>query len=413
MRYVPRHLVSIADLDATEIVRILDAGDRHWALAGEPIKKLTSLRGRTVINLFFEASTRTRTSFELAAKRLSAEAINISSAASSISKGETLLDTAENLEAMFPDVIVVRHSFGGAAAMLADKVSCAVINAGDGQHEHPTQALLDAATIRRMKGKPAAGGVGGAAAGSAGTATGSTGMTNDPRDATRGGVNATEGDRSSAGEGPRASLARGNPGGGPALPVQRGRESPLSIDGLEVAIVGDIAHSRVARSNILCLAKLGARIRLVAPLTLIPRGIELIGGDLTRERVRVVHRLEDGLDGVDVVMMLRIQHERTAGEAPRFPNTRELSRMFGLSERTLGFAKPDAIVMHPGPINRGVELAPQVADGPRAVILQQVSWGVAIRMAVLERAVLGFEGEAPDKSTDRSTDRAGDRSVTA
>ena len=171
-------------------------------------------------------------------------------------------------------------------------------------------------------------------------------------------------------------------------PAQRG-DGPLSINGLEVAIVGDIAHSRVARSNILCLAKLGARIRLVAPLTLIPRGIELIGGEVTRERVRIVSRLEDGLDGVDVVMMLRVQHERFEGEASRFPNTRELSRTFGLSERTLGFAKPDAIVMHPGPINRGVELAPQIADGPRAVILQQVSWGVAIRMAVLERAVLG------------------------
>src|SRR5499427_962517 len=156
MTSVPRHLVSIADLDAAEIVRILDHGDRHWALGSEPIKKLTTLRGRTVINLFFEASTRTRTSFELAAKRLSAEAINISSSASSISKGETLLDTAENLVAMSPDVIVVRHSFGGAAAMLAGHVSCAVINAGDGQHEHPTQALLDAATIRRIKGKPAA-----------------------------------------------------------------------------------------------------------------------------------------------------------------------------------------------------------------------------------------------------------------
>jgi aspartate carbamoyltransferase catalytic subunit len=324
--YVPRHLVSIADLDAAEIVRILDAGDRYWALASEPVKKLTSLRGRTVINLFFEASTRTRTSFELAAKRLSAEAINISSSASSISKGETLLDTAENLEAMSPDVIVVRHSFGGAAAMLAEHVSCAVINAGDGQHEHPTQALLDAATIRRIKGKPAGVGAG-----------------------------------------------------------------PATLEGVEVAIVGDIAHSRVARSNILCLTKLGARVRLVAPLTLIPRGIELIGGDVSRERVRIATRLEDGLDGVDVVMMLRIQHERFEGEAPRFPNTRELSRTFGLSERTLGFAKPDAIVMHPGPINRGVELAPQVADGPRAVILQQVSWGVAIRMAVLERAVIGFD----------------------
>jgi aspartate carbamoyltransferase catalytic subunit len=349
---VPRHLVSIADLDAAEIVRILDHGDRYFSMANEPIKKLTSLRGRTVINLFFENSTRTRTSFELAAKRLSAEAINISSSGASISKGETLLDTADNLMAMYPDVIVVRHSFGGAAQMLANHVNCAVVNAGDGQHEHPTQALLDAATIRRMKGTPVAGGS----------------PSDDPRDATRGGVN------------------------GPALPVQRGREGPLSIEGLEIAIVGDIAHSRVARSNILCLAKLGARIRLVAPLTLIPRGIELIGGDVTRERVRVVTRLEDGLDGVDVIMMLRIQHERFEGEAPRFPNTRELSRTFGLSDRTLGFAKPDAIVMHPGPINRGVELAPSVADGPRAVILQQVSWGVAIRMAVLERAVTGFAG---------------------
>jgi aspartate carbamoyltransferase catalytic subunit len=314
MRCVPRHLVSIADLDAAEIVEILDHGDRYWPLADEPIKKLTSLRGRTVINLFFESSTRTRTSFELAAKRLSAEAINISSSASSTTKGETLIDTARNLQAMHPDAIVVRHAFGGAAAVVAKEVPAAVINAGDGQHEHPTQALLDAATIRRHKGH---------------------------------------------------------------------------IEGLEVVIVGDLAHSRVARSNILCLAKLGARIRVCAPWTLIPRGIEEIGGELTRERVRVVTRLEDGLDNADVVMMLRVQSERFAGEACRFPNTRELSRTFGLSERTLAYAKPDAIVMHPGPMNRGVEIAPQVADGPRAVILQQVSWGVAIRMAVLERAILG------------------------
>ncbi|MDB4959632.1 MAG: aspartate carbamoyltransferase [Myxococcales bacterium] len=316
-----RHLVSIADLDGSEIVRILDHGDRYWSLADEPIKKLTSLRGRTVINLFYENSTRTRTSFELAAKRLSAEAINISSSSASTSKGESLLDTGRNLQAMHPDAIVVRHSFGGAAAMLAKTASYAVINAGDGQHEHPTQALLDAATIRRHKGK---------------------------------------------------------------------------VEGLEVAIVGDIQHSRVARSNILCLSKLGARVRLVAPMTLMPRGIELIGGDLTRERVRICHRLEEGLDGADVVMMLRVQHERFDGEAPRFPNTRELSRTFGLSERTLQFAKPDAIVMHPGPINRGVEVSPQVADGPRAVILQQVSWGVAIRMAILERAILGGPGGQPD-----------------
>ncbi len=314
MGYVTRHLVSIADLDASEIVAILDHGDRYWPLADEPIKKLTSLRGRTVINLFFENSTRTRTSFELAAKRLSAEAINISGSGSSTTKGETLIDTARNLQAMHPDAIVVRHAYGGAAAVIARSVPSAVINAGDGQHEHPTQALLDAATIRRLKG---------------------------------------------------------------------------TIDGLEVVIVGDLAHSRVARSNILCLAKLGARIRVCAPLTLIPRGIDEIGGELTRERVRVTTRLEDGLEGADVVMMLRVQSERFEGEASRFPNTRELSRTFGLSERTLAYAKPGAIVMHPGPINRGVELSPGVADGPRAVILQQVSWGVAIRMAVLERAILG------------------------
>jgi aspartate carbamoyltransferase catalytic subunit len=318
---VPRHLVSIADLEAADIVRILDHGDRYWSLADEPIKKLTSLRGRTVINLFYESSTRTRTSFELAAKRLSAEAINIAASSSSTTKGETLLDTGRNLMAMYPDAIVVRHSFGGAAALLARTSKCAVINAGDGQHEHPTQALLDAATIRRHRG----------------------------------------------GDGSREAV----------------------FEGLEVAIVGDIQHSRVARSNVLCLSKLGARIRLVAPWTLLPRGIESIGGDVTRERVRICTRLEDGLDGADVVMMLRVQHERFEGEAPRFPNTRELSRTFGLSERTLAYAKPDAIVMHPGPINRGVEVSPQVADGPRAVILQQVSWGVAIRMAVLERAVLG------------------------
>ena len=310
----PRHLVSIADLDAAEIVKILDHGDRYWSLAEEPIKKLTSLRGRTVMILMFENSTRTRTSFELAAKRLSAEAINISGTSSSTSKGESLLDTGRNLEAMAPDAVVVRHAYGGAAALLARTSKCAIINAGDGQHEHPTQALLDAATIRRHKGR---------------------------------------------------------------------------VEGLEVAIVGDISHSRVARSNILCLTKLGARVRVVAPWTLMPRGIESIGGELTRERVRICTRLEDGLDGVDVVMMLRVQHERFEGEAPRFPNTRELSRTFGLSERTLAYAKPDAIVLHPGPINRGVEVSPQVADGPRAVILQQVSWGVAIRMAVLERAVLG------------------------
>jgi len=303
-----RHLLGIAELDASDIVQILDLGDTFLEIGERPIKKVPTLRGRTVINLFFENSTRTRTSFEIAAKRMSADAVNISASSSSTTKGETLIDTATNVDAMRPDVVVVRHAFGGAPHVIARHVSCAVVNAGDGQHEHPTQALLDAATIRRHKG---------------------------------------------------------------------------SIAGLEVAIVGDIAHSRVARSDLLALTKLGARVRLCAPWTLLPRGIESIGGDVTRERTRICTRLEDALEGADVVMMLRVQNERMAGEAPRFPNTREFSRQYGLSRRTLAYAKPDAIVMHPGPINRGVELAPDIADGERAVILEQVTWGVAIRMAVL------------------------------
>jgi aspartate carbamoyltransferase catalytic subunit len=303
-----RHLLGIDHLEPADIVQILDLAETFYELGARPIKKVPTLRGRTVINLFFESSTRTRTSFEIAAKRMSADAVNIAAASSSTTKGETLIDTARNLEAMHPDVVVLRHSFGGAPHQLARRIDCAVINAGDGQHEHPTQALLDAATIRRARGK---------------------------------------------------------------------------VDGLEVVIVGDIAHSRVARSNILCLTKLGARVRLCAPWTLIPRGIEAIGGDATRDRVRVVTRLEDGLEGADVVMMLRVQNERMGGEAPRFPNTRELSRTFGLGPRTLAWARPDAIVMHPGPINRGVEMAPEVADGARSVILDQVAWGVAVRMAVL------------------------------
>ena len=303
-----RHLLGIAELEPADIVQILDLGDTFLEIGERPIKKVPTLRGRTVINLFFENSTRTRTSFELAAKRMSADAVNISASSSSTTKGETLIDTARNLDAMRPDVVVVRHSFGGAPHVIARHVDCAVINAGDGQHEHPTQALLDAATIRRSKGR---------------------------------------------------------------------------VDGLEVAIVGDLAHSRVARSNLLCLTKLGARVRLCAPWTLVPRGIELIGGDLTRERTRVCTRLEDALEGADVVMMLRVQSERTGGEAPRFANTREFSRQYGLSLRTLDYARRDAVVMHPGPINRGVELAPEVADGDRAVILEQVTWGVAVRMAVL------------------------------
>jgi aspartate carbamoyltransferase catalytic subunit len=303
-----RHLLGIAELDARDIAQILDLADSFLAINQRAIKKVPTLRGRTVITAFLEASTRTRVSFEIAGKRMSADTINISGSGSSTQKGETVLDTARNLMAMNPDVIVLRHQAAGACALIARYVDAAVINAGDGAHEHPTQALLDCATIRRHKGR---------------------------------------------------------------------------IAGLEVAIVGDIEHSRVARSNVLALTALGARVRLCAPATLMPRGIESIGGERTRERVSVHHRLESALEGADVVMMLRIQSERMGGETPRFANTREYARYFGLSLRTLSYARPDAIVMHPGPINRGVEIMPDVADGTRSVILEQVTYGVAVRMAVL------------------------------
>jgi aspartate carbamoyltransferase catalytic subunit len=303
-----RHLLGIAQLEAADIVQILDVADHFLEINDRAIKKVPTLRGRTVLNVFLENSTRTRVSFELAAKRMSADAVNMSGSGSSTKKGETLLDTARNLMAMRPDVIVLRHGASGAPALISRHVEAAIINAGDGTHEHPTQALLDCATIRRHKGR---------------------------------------------------------------------------IDGLEVAIVGDIEHSRVARSNILALSKLGARVRVGAPATLMPRGIAEIGGELTRERVRVCGRLEETLEGADVVMMLRIQSERMGGELPRFANTREYSRYYGLNRRTLDLARRDAIVMHPGPINRGVEMMPEVADGERSVILDQVTHGVAVRMAVL------------------------------
>ena len=306
--FAHRHLLSMRDLSAQDITTVLDLAELFWKLGEQPVKKLAALRGKTVINLFFENSTRTRTSFEIAAKRMGADAVNISGSSSSTTKGETLLDTVRNLDAMHPEVVVVRHAFGGAAEMISRHLAASVINAGDGQHEHPTQALLDAATIRRHKGR---------------------------------------------------------------------------VAGLAVAIVGDIVHSRVARSNIIGLATLGAQVRLCAPHTLIPRGIEQIAGEVTQQRVTVMHKLEDALDGADVVMMLRVQNERTVGEAPRFPNAREFSRTYGLSERTLALAKPDAIVLHPGPINRGVEMSPTVADGAQSLILEQESWGVAVRMAVL------------------------------
>ena len=294
-----RHLLGTEGLGAGEIQTMLDLGERFLEIAARPIKKVPTLRGKTVVNLFLEASTRTRTSFEIAAKRLSADAVNISGSASSTTKGETLLDTARNIDAMSPDVVVVRHAYAGAAALLARHLRASVVNAGDGAHEHPTQALLDCSTIRAHKGR---------------------------------------------------------------------------LEGLVVAICGDITHSRVARSNIHALRTMGAQVRLAGPRTLLPPGIDALGATS-------YDRLEPALEGADVVMMLRIQTERQ--QAGRFPNLREYARFFGLNQRRLALAKPDAIVMHPGPINRGVELDPAIADGPRAVILEQVTRGVAIRMAVL------------------------------
>jgi aspartate carbamoyltransferase catalytic subunit len=303
-----KHLLGTERLSADDLLTVLDLGERFLEINERAIKKVPTLRGRTVINLFLEPSTRTRTSFEIAAKRLSADAINISGSASSTVKGETLLDTARNLDAMAPDVVVIRHAQAGAAEMLARRIKAAVVNAGDGAHEHPTQALLDCSTIRAHKGH---------------------------------------------------------------------------IDGLEVAICGDITHSRVARSNIFALTRLGAKVRVAGPRTLLPDGIESLG-------VAAYPRIEPALEGADVVMMLRIQKERFGTTS--FPNTREYARYFGLNERRLGLAKPDAIVMHPGPMNRGVEIDPSVADGPRAVVLDQVGRGVAIRMAVLYLLAGGDSG---------------------
>jgi aspartate carbamoyltransferase catalytic subunit len=309
MAFTHRHLLGIDGLSREDLLTILDLADSFLEISERPIKKVPTLRGRTIINLFLEPSTRTRTSFEIAAKRLSADAVNISGSASATVKGETLLDTARNLMAMKPDIIVMRHAASGSPHFIARHIDAAVVNAGDGTHEHPTQALLDAATIRKHKGR---------------------------------------------------------------------------IEGLTVSICGDIGHSRVARSDILALTKLGAHVRVAGPLTMIPEGIEAMGAT-------VHHRLEPALEGADVVMMLRIQKERMG--AGLFPNVREYSRYFGLNPRTLDLARPDAIVMHPGPINRGVEMDPVVADGSRAVILDQVTHGVAVRMAVLY--LLGGVSEEP------------------
>jgi aspartate carbamoyltransferase catalytic subunit len=294
-----KDLLSLAPLSVDEIALILETADSFKEVTGREIKKVPALRGKTVVNLFFEPSTRTRTSFELAAKRLSADVINFSPSSSSVVKGETLLDTARNIEAMQADIIVLRHSSAGAAETLAHGVKSSVINAGDGWHEHPTQALLDLYTIR-----------------------------------------------------------------------QRG----MQFKGLRVAIVGDVAHSRVARSNIYALTKLGAEVRLVGPPTMIPAGVEKLG-------VKVSYDMDEGLRDGNVIMMLRLQLERQ-GRA-QFPTIREYSRLYGLTAERVRLADAGAIVMHPGPINRGVEIAPDVADSLSSVILDQVANGVAVRMGIL------------------------------
>jgi aspartate carbamoyltransferase catalytic subunit len=297
-----RHLLGIRELSAREITHILDTAESFRDISRREIKKVPALRGRTVINLFFEPSTRTRTSFEIAAKRLSADAINISASTSSVTKGETLLDTARNLEAMSPDVIVIRHSAAGAPHQLARICRASLVNAGDGAHEHPTQALLDALTIREHK---------------------------------------------------------------------------HGIEGLKVAIIGDILHSRVARSNIYLLTKLGATVHIAGPGTLVPAEF----AELVEEGVIVEPRIEGALEGADVVMILRIQRERQTSAF--FPSMREYAVHYGLNRKRLELARPDAIVMHPGPMNRGIEIASDVADGTRSLILDQVTNGLAVRMAVL------------------------------
>ena len=294
-----KDLVGIADLSPQEIQLILDTAESFKEVSERPIKKVPTLRGKTVVNLFFEASTRTRSSFEIAEKRLSADSLNFSTSTSSLSKGESLVDTALNLQAMAPDLLVIRHGHPGVPHMLAERLPSGVVNAGDGAHEHPTQALLDALTIVQHKGR---------------------------------------------------------------------------LDGLKVSIVGDIEHSRVVRSNIHLLNKMGAEVTLAGPRTMMPIEVEKLG-------VKAVYTLEEAIKGADVIMMLRVQLERQSRMA--FPSTREYFNLFGLTRDRLKGAKRGAMIMHPGPMNRGVEIASDVADGPHSVILEQVANGVAVRMAVL------------------------------
>lgn len=296
---IGQDLLGIENLEREQIELILETAERMQEIGTRDVKKVPTLRGRTIVNLFFESSTRTQTSFEIAGKRLAADVVNFSTGASSLSKAESLLDTAKTLDAMDPDVVIVRHRVAGVPQRIADELTAPVINAGDGAHEHPTQALLDMLTVLQEKGR---------------------------------------------------------------------------IEGLTVAIIGDIAHSRVARSNIYGFTKLGAEVRVAGPPTLLPVGIESLG-------VKAFTSLREVLDGADVVMALRIQLERLAGA--HFPSVREYSAVFGLDRAKLRFARPDAIVMHPGPVNRGVELSNELTDDRPSVILDQVRNGVALRMALL------------------------------
>ncbi len=297
--WTKKDLLSLYDLSAEEITFILDTAEEFKKVSQRKIKKVPALRGKTVVNLFIEPSTRTRISFELAEQRLSADIININAEASSLRKGETLLDTVKNIEALQADLVVLRHSAAGAPNFLAPRVRCGIVNAGDGAHSHPTQALLDLFTMREKKG---------------------------------------------------------------------------TLKGLNVSIIGDILHSRVARSDMWGLLKLGANVTFAGPSTLVPREFAAAG-------VRVCDNLEEALEGADVVNLLRIQHERQ--RSGFFPSTGEYAKVFGLDKESLKYIKPDALIMHPGPINRDVELASALADGPQSVILEQVTNGLAVRMAVL------------------------------
>jgi len=299
MAWKRKDLLSMQGLAAAEIRAVLDTAESMKEIATREIKKVPTLRGKTVVNLFYEASTRTRTSFEIAGKWLSADVINFSASGSSADKGESFLDTAKNIEAMSPDVVVVRHKASGAPALLAKNLRCAVVNAGDGAHEHPTQALLDLLTIQEKKGH---------------------------------------------------------------------------LEGLNVTIVGDVMHSRVARSDIHGMKTMGMTVTVAGPPTLIPPACQELG-------VKVSHRLDEAIAHADVIMMLRLQHERM--QAGLIPSVREYSRVWGLGLDKLEQCRPDVLIMHPGPVNRGVELSPEVADGPYSVILDQVTNGVAVRMAVL------------------------------